>query len=112
MQRGVHEDGVLVVGKERIPPGIEHVLEADAKVHGDDGAHYLARPRSKLSHAERTAAAKARRANANTNFDVGAQLGIIICFLRGRRRKPAGPWKGHRRIFVRPGKRSYSKSNT
>lgn len=33
MQRGVDEGGVLVVGKKRIlPPGIEHLLEADAKM--------------------------------------------------------------------------------
>ena len=80
MQRGVDEDGVLVVGKERIPPGIEHVFEADAKAHDNDpdGVRWLARPRSKLSHAERTAAVKARRANANANFNVDAQLGIGV----------------------------------
>jgi len=54
---------VLVVGLERLPPpGIEQVFEAD--VDADDGArHRLARPRSKLSRAERIATAKARRAN-------------------------------------------------
>ena len=55
------EDGVFVVGMERLPPpGIEQVFEADE----DDGAPRLARPRSKLSRAERIAATKARRANA------------------------------------------------
>ena len=40
---GWDEDGALMVGKERIqPPGIEQVFEADAKVHGNDGAHRLA----------------------------------------------------------------------
>ena len=80
MQRGVDEDGVLVVGKERIPPRIEHVFDADAKAHDNDsdGVRWLARPRSKLPHAERTAAVKARRANANANFNVGPQLGIRV----------------------------------
>ena len=87
MQRGVNEGDVLVVGKERIPPGVEHVLEADAKVHDDDGVHCLARPRSKLSHAERTAAAKSRCANANTNFNVDAQPGRDIVGFRAAREK-------------------------
>ena len=63
---------VLVVGLERLPPpGIEQVFEAD--VDADDGArHRLARPRSKLSRAERIAAAKARRANPpNTLLGMG-----------------------------------------
>jgi hypothetical protein len=53
---------VLVVGLERLPPpgGIEQVFEADAD---EEGAHRLARPRSKLSRAERIAAVKARRTN-------------------------------------------------
>ncbi|KAH9962617.1 hypothetical protein BC827DRAFT_1197031 [Russula dissimulans] len=56
---------VLVVGLERLPPpGIEQVFEADADAGMDDEAHRLARPRSKLSRAQRIAAAKARRANA------------------------------------------------
>ncbi|KAH9066843.1 hypothetical protein EDB87DRAFT_1588553 [Lactarius vividus] len=66
-----HECGdVLVVGLERLPaPGIEQVFEADAgadPADGDadgDGAFSLNRPRSKLSRAERIAAAKARRAS-------------------------------------------------
>jgi hypothetical protein len=61
---------VLVVGLERLPPpgGIEQVFEADP----DEGApHHLARPRSKMSRAERIAAVKARRAN-DENADVDA----------------------------------------
>ncbi|KAI9465089.1 hypothetical protein BJY52DRAFT_1209914 [Lactarius psammicola] len=66
--------GVLVVGLERLPAaGIEQVFEADAGADVDagpdadadmdaDGPRPLARPRSKLSRAERIAAAKARRA--------------------------------------------------
>ncbi|KAI9511412.1 hypothetical protein F5148DRAFT_1280819 [Russula earlei] len=58
---------VLVVGLERLPPpGIEQVFEADA----DDVGPRLARPRSKLSRAERIAAAKARRANPLLGNDV------------------------------------------
>ncbi|KAH8996175.1 hypothetical protein EDB86DRAFT_2920096 [Lactarius hatsudake] len=63
-----HERGdVLVVGLERLPaPGIEQVFEADAGADPSDGdgAFSLARPRSKLSRAERIAAAKARRASS------------------------------------------------
>ncbi|KAF8273139.1 hypothetical protein EI94DRAFT_1716771 [Lactarius quietus] len=68
----VHERGVLVVGLEHLPaPGIEQVFEADAGADVDvgpdadadvDGTRRLARPRPKLSRAERIAAAKARRA--------------------------------------------------
>jgi hypothetical protein len=56
-----HGHDVLVVGLERLPPpGIEQVFEADAGA-GVDGPR--PRPRSKLSRAERIAAAKERRAN-------------------------------------------------
>ncbi|KAH9167350.1 hypothetical protein EDB89DRAFT_1997747 [Lactarius sanguifluus] len=72
-----HERGdVLVVGLERLPaPGIEQVFEADAgadPAEGDadgDGAFSLTRPRSKLSRAERIAAAKARRASGQGDRD-------------------------------------------
>lgn len=73
--RGGLERGgdVLVVGLERLPPpgGIEQVFEADAD---EEGAHHrLARPRSKMSRAERIAAVKARRTNdADVNVDAGA----------------------------------------
>ncbi|KAI0289581.1 hypothetical protein BC826DRAFT_1106930 [Russula brevipes] len=57
--------GVLVVGLERLPPpGIEQVFEADPDADAGDDAHRLARPRSKLSRAERIAAVKSRRVNA------------------------------------------------
>ncbi|KAH9074793.1 hypothetical protein EDB83DRAFT_2353366 [Lactarius deliciosus] len=81
-----HERGdVLVVGLERLPaPGIEQVFEADAgadPADGDadgDGAFSLARPRSKLSRAERIAAAKARRAS-------GGGLGLSVVGGQGDR---------------------------
>ena len=67
------EGDVFVIGMERLPPpGIEQVFEADPDADSDDGAHRLARPRSKLSRAERIAAAKSRRANANSNSNVDA----------------------------------------
>ncbi|KAI9453396.1 hypothetical protein BJY52DRAFT_1189618 [Lactarius psammicola] len=77
--------GVLVVGLERLPaPGIEQVFEADAGADVDtgpdadadmdaDGPRPLARPRSKLSRAERIAAAKARRATGGLGLSVGDQ---------------------------------------
>ena len=40
-ERWMVDDGVLVVGKEWIPPGIEQVFEADAKAYGNDGVHCL-----------------------------------------------------------------------
>ncbi|KAH9981956.1 hypothetical protein BJV74DRAFT_887199 [Russula compacta] len=59
------ERGVLVVGLERLPPpGIEQVFEADPDADADNTQPLLARPRSKLSRAERIAATKARRASA------------------------------------------------
>lgn len=66
---GAHdrERGVLVVGLEHLPPpGIEQVFEADpdADAEADGAQPLLARPRSKLSRAERIAATKARRASA------------------------------------------------
>jgi hypothetical protein len=62
---GRERGGVLVVGLERLPPpGIEQVFEADPDADAGDGAHRLARPRSKLSRAERIAAVKSRRVNA------------------------------------------------
>ena len=70
------EDSVFVVGMERLPPpGVEQVFEAD---DGDDGAHRLARPRSKLSRAERIAAAKARRAAVDVDAlrDEGKRWGV------------------------------------
>jgi hypothetical protein len=74
-------------------------------------------PRSKLSHAERIAAAKALCANANANFNAGAQPGMGVSSVSYDidDENPAGPGKpeGRRaRIFVRPGKTSYSDSNT
>jgi len=70
--RGLERGDVLVVGLERLPPpgGIEQVFEADADA--DDGAHRLARPRSKLSRAERIAAVKARRTTNDEDADVDA----------------------------------------
>lgn len=58
------DEGALVVGLEHLPaPGIEQVFEAaDVDVAQDADADRLVRPRSKLSRAERIAAAKARRA--------------------------------------------------
>ncbi|KAH9000479.1 hypothetical protein EDB92DRAFT_1831568 [Lactarius akahatsu] len=81
-----HERGdVLVVGLERLPaPGIEQVFEAGAGADpagGDadgDGAFSLTRPRSKLSRAERIAAAKARRAS-------GGGLGLSVVGGQGDR---------------------------
>ena len=69
-----HERGVLVVGLEHLPaPGIEQVFEADA---GADVDAAPARPRSKLSRAERIAAAKARRATTGgLGLSVGGQDG-------------------------------------
>jgi len=70
-----HTRDVLVVGLEHLPPpGIEQVFEADVDADMDDAAHRLARPRSKLSRAERIAAAKARRANTVTS---GLGLSVI-----------------------------------
>ena len=70
------EHGVLIVGLERLPPpGIEQVFEADAAA-GTGGPR--SRPRSKLSRAERIAAAKERRANALSGLGlsiVGDQAG-------------------------------------
>ncbi|KAH9965598.1 hypothetical protein BGW80DRAFT_752279 [Lactifluus volemus] len=70
------EHGVLVVGLERLPPpGIEQVFEAEAGA-GADGPR--PRPRSKLSRAERIAAAKERRAKALSGLGlsiVGDQAG-------------------------------------
>ena len=63
VQRGMDEDGTLVVGKERIPPpDSEQVFEAAQKcmVMMEHTASRL-----NLSHASRATAAKARRANAN-----------------------------------------------
>ena len=59
-----HGRGLLVVGLEHLPaPGIEQVFEAaDVDVAPDADVDRLVRPRSKLSRAERIAAAKARRA--------------------------------------------------
>jgi hypothetical protein len=72
-QQQGEEDDVFVFGMERLPPpGIEQVFEADPDADSDDGAHRLARPRSKLSRAERIAAVKARRANVNSNPDADA----------------------------------------
>ena len=69
-----HERGVLVVGLEHLPaPGIEQVFEADA---GADVDVAPARPRSKLSRAERIAAAKARRARTGgLGLSVGSGQG-------------------------------------
>ncbi|KAH9039343.1 hypothetical protein EDB85DRAFT_2110311 [Lactarius pseudohatsudake] len=76
---------VLVVGLERLPaPGIEQVFEADAGADPADGdadgdaAFSLTRPRSKLSRAERIAAAKARRAS-------GGDLGLSVVGGQGDR---------------------------
>jgi len=82
----VHGRSVLVVGLEHLPaPGIEQVFEADvgadidaapnADVDADaEGPRRLARPRSKLSRAERIAAAKARRATTGgLGLSVGGQ---------------------------------------
>ena len=64
----VHGD-VLAARLERLPPpGIEQVFEADEDADYDSGAHR--RPRPKLSHAERIAAAKARRAAARRYYIV------------------------------------------
>ena len=78
-QEGDDEDDVaahgdvLVVGLERLPPpGIERVFEADADADDDSKAHR--RPRSKLSRAERIAAAKARRAAADVITPSGLGL--------------------------------------
>ena len=66
---------VLVVGLERLPPpGIEQVFEADADTDDDIKAHR--RPRSKLSRAERIAAAKARRAAAAADVITSSGLGL------------------------------------
>jgi hypothetical protein len=71
-----HGRGVLVVGLEHLPaPGIEQVFEAadvDVAQDADADAHALVRPRSKLSRAERIAAAKARRA---TTGGLGLSVG-------------------------------------
>jgi len=78
-QQQGEEDGVFVVGVERLPPpGIEQVFEADPDADEDDGARRLARPRSKLSRAERIAAAKVRRANADAlpEMDEGKRWGV------------------------------------
>jgi hypothetical protein len=76
-QQQREEDDLFVAGMERLPPpGIEQVFEVDADADSDDGAHRLARPRSKLSRAERIAAAKARRANANSNVDALPEMGL------------------------------------
>ena len=76
-QQQGEEDDVFVAGVERLPPpGIEQVFEADPDADEDEGARRLARPRSKLSRAERIAAAKARRANANSNVDALPELGL------------------------------------
>jgi hypothetical protein len=79
------ERGVLVVGLERLPaPGIEQVFEADAAdadVGPDadadvdaDGPRRLARPRSKLSRADRIAAAKARRTTTGGRGGLGLSV--------------------------------------
>ena len=63
-EEGAAADGDVLVGLERLPaPGIEQVFEADADADDDSRAHR--RPRPKPSHAERIAAAKARRAAAD-----------------------------------------------
>jgi hypothetical protein len=71
-----HGRDVLVVGLEHLPaPGIEQVFEAadvDVAQDADADAHTLVRPRSKLSRAERIAAAKARRA---TTGGLGLSVG-------------------------------------
>ena len=96
-------------------PVSRRFFETAAKVHDNDEVHRLARPRSQLSHAERTAAAKARRASANANFNVGAQLGMGISSVsfgiddENRRELERD---GHARVFVPPEKTSYSESNT
>ena len=78
------ERGVLVVGLERLPaPGIEQVFEADAGADADNGPDdtddvdglRLARPRSKLSRADRIAAAKARRATTGGRGNLGLSMG-------------------------------------
>ncbi|KAI9440712.1 hypothetical protein H4582DRAFT_1938911 [Lactarius indigo] len=83
-----HERGdVLVVGLERLPaPGIEQVFEADAGADADadaDGTRSLVRPRSKLSRAERIAAAKARRASCGG-------LGLSVVGGQGERDSAGG----------------------
>ena len=85
---GDRDRGVLVVGLERLPaPGIEQVFEADdagadadagPDVDADadaDGPRRLARPRSKLSRADRIAAAKARRAMTGGRGGLGLSVG-------------------------------------
>ena len=79
-----HGRGVLVVGLEHLPTlGIEQVFEADVGADIDaapdagvdvDDSRRLTRPRSKLSRAERIAAAKARRATTGgLGLSVGGQ---------------------------------------
>lgn len=73
--------GVLVVGLEHLPaPGIEQVFEADAGADAgpdvDADGPRLVHPRSKLSRAERIAAAKARRATGGGGG--GGGLGLSV----------------------------------
>ena len=63
-----------------LPPSIEQVFEADPDADGDDGPHLLARPRSKLSQAERIAPENVRRTKRELERGRVAGDGFVVCW--------------------------------